>query len=82
MSKFTPGPWYESKSSNHQGLVISERTGDTIAVTYDKRDAALIAAAPEMYSALHALIYSPDTCADPLQRIIDQARAIIAKVEG
>ena len=44
--------WYEGKTGNHQGLIIEEETGKNIAVAYDKADAALIAAAPEMLEAL------------------------------
>ena len=35
-SKHTPGPWYETGTGNHQGLVISESTGANVAVVYDK----------------------------------------------
>jgi hypothetical protein len=50
--KHTPGPWYEANTGNHQGLVISENSGKNVCVTYDKSDAALISAAPEMLEAL------------------------------
>ena len=30
----SPLPWYTAKTGNHQGLVVSEKTGDNIAVTY------------------------------------------------
>ena len=50
--KHTPGPWYESGTGNHQGLVISRSTSANVAVAYDKKDARLIAAAPEMLEAL------------------------------
>lgn len=48
--------WY-SKTTNtgsphEQGLVIDETTGRNVAVTYDPKDAPLIAAAPEMKDAL------------------------------
>lgn len=54
-SNHTPSPWYVAKTSNDQGLVISEVTGANIAVTYDKKDAPLIAAAPELLKALTEL---------------------------
>jgi len=46
--KHTPGPWHESSTGNHQGLIVSENTGDNIAVSYDKVNAQLIAAAPDL----------------------------------
>lgn len=55
-TKHTPGPWYESKTGNHQGLVIAEKTGAKVAVTYDKADASLVAAAPNLLEALTALL--------------------------
>lgn len=51
---YTPGPWNASKSQ-YQGLVISEATGANVAVTYDVKDADLVAAAPDMYEALQAI---------------------------
>lgn len=43
--------WYESSTGNHQGLVIEEQTGRNVAVSYDKEDARLIAAAPDLFVA-------------------------------
>lgn len=34
--------WYEANTGNHQGLIVEEKTGRNIAVTYDKADAARI----------------------------------------
>lgn len=53
-TQHTPGPWYVAGTGNHQGLVIDERTGTNIAVTYDKAHAPIIAAAPAMLAALKA----------------------------
>jgi len=36
--------WYEAKTGNHQGLIVEEETGRNVAVTYEKKDAALIIA--------------------------------------
>jgi hypothetical protein len=47
--------WYESKTGNHQGVVVDETTGATIAVTYDKANAPLVASAPELLAALEGL---------------------------
>lgn len=44
--------WYVGKTGNHQGLVIEERTGRQVAVSYDKQDGPLLAAAPELVAAL------------------------------
>jgi hypothetical protein len=58
--------WYEAKTGNHQGLVVEETTGRDVAVAYDKADAALIAAAPELLAALETIAnsglvnYGPD----------------------
>lgn len=53
--KHTPGPWY-SKNITYQGLVVSEKTGENIAVVYDKKNAPLVASAPNMYKALGKLL--------------------------
>lgn len=52
----TPGPWNSASTGNHQGLVISEANGANVATTYDKADATLIAAAPDMLAALQAIL--------------------------
>ena len=44
--------WYRASTGNHQGLVAEEETGRSVAVTYDKADAALIAAAPTLRAAV------------------------------
>jgi hypothetical protein len=44
--------WFVSTTGNHQGLVIDENDGRNVAVTYDKADAPLIAAAPKLLAAL------------------------------
>jgi hypothetical protein len=51
----TPGPWYVANTT-YQGLVVSEKTGENIAVTYDKKNAPLAAAAPTMRKALEDLL--------------------------
>jgi len=43
----TPGPlthyeWYSAHTGNHQGLIVEESTGRSVAVTYDKNDAPKI----------------------------------------
>lgn len=55
--------WYTANTGNHQGLVIEENTGRTVAVAYDKADAPLIAAAPELLEAVKGLLSSMETSA-------------------
>ena len=51
--------WYSKVinrgSAHEQGLIIDENTGRNVAVSYDPKDAALIAAAPELLAALEAM---------------------------
>ena len=47
--------WYVGSTGNHQGLVIEEESGRNVAVAYDKKDAPLLAAAPELLKALQRL---------------------------
>ena len=80
----TPGPWYATGTGNHQGLIISEATGANVAVAYDKKDAPLLAAAPDLLEALQAMY---DGAAElpavvrgsHLHESMEQARAAIAK---
>ncbi len=81
--------WYTGNTGNHQGLVIDEHTGETIAVTYKKENAPLVSAAPEMYEALKEInnivgqFYALG--ATPAQRrnaIEDITRAAIAKADA
>jgi hypothetical protein len=48
--------WYVASTGNHQGLVIEETTGANIAVTYDKENAPLVAAAPRLLNALERML--------------------------
>jgi hypothetical protein len=80
MSKHTPGPWYESSTGNNQGLVISESTSANVAVTYDKKDAALITAAPDLLVALQVLLNATMRKNHPAES--DLAMAAITKATG
>jgi hypothetical protein len=88
--KHTPGPWYEANTGNHQGLVISESSSADVCVTYDKQDAALIAAAPEMLEAIElihgyavvAMMSNTLGRANKLEQIRVLSAAIISKVEN
>jgi hypothetical protein len=48
--------WYTGRiyqdDAHTQGLIIDEKTGENIAVTYDAKNAPIIAAAPEMLIVL------------------------------
>ena len=44
--------WYAKSTSGGQGLVIDEADGRNVAVAYDEKDAGLLAAAPDMRTAL------------------------------
>lgn len=48
--------WYEGNTGTHQGLVIDEQTGESIAVTYKKENAALVSAAPELLEGLKMIL--------------------------
>ena len=47
--------WYAKNSSGDQGIVIDANTGRNVAVAYEARDTAILAAAPEMLAALVAI---------------------------
>jgi len=72
--------WYAKRAGGHggQGLVIEEDTGRNVAVSYDEKDAPLLAAAPELLAALRYIV---DHCRlyGPADRAREQARAAIAK---
>ncbi len=57
--------WTTRNTGTHQGLVIEESTGRNVAITYDKADAALVAAAPAMLEALLEIIDFADARIDP-----------------
>ena len=40
--KHTQLPWYEGRTGNHQGIVISENTGENIVISYHKKYAEFI----------------------------------------
>lgn len=82
---YTPGPWYVANNSNDsQGLVISETTGQNIAVSYDVKDATLIAAAPELLEALMRIAndWPHETPALPAEHVRKIARRAIQKAKG
>lgn len=87
MSQHTPGPWYESSTGNHQGLVISETTGRNVAVTYDKADARMIAQAPAMREALQRLHDAIDrlpavALSDEVEGLMTEAEIILCAIDS
>jgi len=84
--KHASGKWYtRTKPEDRQGLVCSEIDGRNIAVTYDPKDAAIVAAAPEMLDALAEIIdHATKYGGAPLSatKMFDRARAAVAKAKG
>jgi len=87
---FTPGPWkvkYDNQGYPYVGVESDPHAYQgTVATVNQRRDARLIAAAPELYAqcklfekCLTYLINSGDSGAD-LER--DNLRAILDKVDG
>lgn len=84
--KHTQRRWYVGKTSGCQGLVIAERDGANIAVTYDKADAPLVAAAPDLLEACECAVSSNPFMSGKAQISIDATawdaiRAAIAKAK-
>jgi hypothetical protein len=82
--KHTPGPWVSKPTASlgPQYAVYTESDGHDIAIVYDhgntEANARLIAAAPELYSALKQLVETPEVRMEDMQ----SARAAIAKAEA
>jgi hypothetical protein len=60
----TPTWYYCESAGGHQGLIADEQTGKTIAVSYDKVNAPLLAAAPKMLKALENIQELAQDCLD------------------
>lgn len=88
-TKHTPGPWVchsgmvWKPDGSEDGIPIAHMDRSTPATRPTERDAnaRLIAAAPEMYEALRAIVAETDNLAE-IVLPIDRARAAIRKVEG
>jgi len=81
----TPGPWYVTNTGNDQGLIVDENIGDNIAITYDARNADLVASAPDLLTALETMISAFNANQiDPLIAFaaIEKARSAIDKAKG
>lgn len=86
---FTPGPWmYQATAGNHDFLVYPESTGRDVALVRDfnEANARLIAAAPELLTALRELVAALPASSSKTPRTRWNAeavaRAAIAKAEG
>ena len=77
MSKDTPKRWSVAKTGNHQGLIVDDNTGRNVAVSYDKEDADLIAAAPELLDACHDAIAELDSGSFDIDDRLDKATGIL-----
>lgn len=78
--------WYEGKTGNHQGLIIEEGTGKTIAVVYDKADAPTIVKSVnchrEFYDALEIIASYENVVTSGVQKhMCAVAKAAIRKAE-
>lgn len=52
-TQHSPGPWRTaSKPTDMQGLIVSDTTGENIAVCYEAKNAPIISASTEMLEAL------------------------------
>lgn len=92
-TKFTQGPWKRvSAPPVNYGCTVdgdpyfyNEITaGSMVVIAGDmaSKDAALIAAAPDMYEALQAMLKQHGNCGSPAeQEATDKARAALAKAD-
>jgi hypothetical protein len=86
----TIGPWHSSKAGNDtQGLIYGD-DGKNVAVSYEAKDAPLIAAAPDLYWAARCALadlegimpeFEPSGDREhPAWQTIKELRSVIAKV--
>jgi hypothetical protein len=79
--------WYVSKTSNDQGLIVDEKTGANIAVSYEKVNAQLISSAPDLLEACEQAAtelqcFNCDETSDEDLAILKILNAAIAKAKG
>jgi hypothetical protein len=83
----TDQTWYAKKAGNDsQGLVIDEKTGRNVAVSYDMVNTAMLAAAPDMLAALSAMRGELDQLSgqwtERMDTLAQMADAAIDKARG
>ena len=66
--------WYAAETGNHQGLIICEKTGNTIAVAYDKANAPLLALAPQLQDSHRDLLQELESAEDGISRSLSRLR--------
>ena len=95
-TKFTPGPWVADTTDPSDVVVwavpdpsdklianIGQRVQQVqVAFDCDIANAHLIAAAPDLYAALYALLKANLSCDDDNIDAADAARAALAKARG
>ena len=74
-----PRKWFVASTGNQQGIVIDETDGRNVAVIYDKADAPIVAAAPELLAACVMFLQPGNGC---YIKAAAMARAAIAKAKG
>jgi hypothetical protein len=76
--------WHHTTKPNvNQGIVIEEVTGRTIAVAYDSKDTALLAAAPKLRESLEDIVRLADTRDFYLPKAwLEDARAALHEAGG
>ena len=81
MSKHTPGPWKVEHPKERPHPVVTAADGTRVAEVQHEEDAALIAAAPDLFNLVKRAGRALDRAeaSDPL---CDELRAMIAKLEG
>lgn len=75
--------WHEASMGNHQGLII-DANGRNVAVAYDKADAPLIAAAPELLAFAESMVawLQINGSTNHQANLLKEAQAAITKAKG
>jgi len=81
---FTPGPWHTYLSHKDVHRHIACKDGNSIAKEVHHANARLIAAAPEMYETIKAIlaVINDPRPIFPGTAIGDKLREVLAKVDG
>lgn len=96
-TKFTPGPWRQNPAAKHEIIADSESlvicrtpSASGLIMKAAPYNGTLIAAAPDLYAALNALVAAEDqfiadvdiTVDDLITDAVKAARAALAKARG